>query len=102
MLWAVHCLDADDVLEIRQEARAEHSAGLRSGIVEPVFYGMLTSDDGDRPVGSLILMRAEDRETVERYVAQDPFMVKGVWRQVTVTAFAESSNSPAQLTDTSS
>ncbi|GHE14452.1 YciI family protein [Streptomyces alanosinicus] len=102
MLWAVHCLDADDVLEIRRENRAEHSARLRSGIVDPVCYGMLVSDDGGHPVGSLILVRAEDRETVERYVAQDPFMIKGVWRQVTVGAFTESENSPARLTDTSS
>jgi len=96
MLWVVHCLDGPDAARLRPAARAEHSARLRSGLVDPVLYGMLTDDAGE-PVGSLIVLRAPDRETVRRYVDEDPFTVTGVWRHTTVTAFVESTNSPARI-----
>lgn len=99
MLWVVHCLDRAGVLDLRQAVRQEHSARLRSGVVEPVLYGVLVAADGHTPVGSLIVLRAPDRETVERYVADDPFTTNGIWQQVTVTAFVESANSPVSIVE---
>ncbi len=97
MLWVVHCLDAPDVLPLRHASRAEHSARLRSGLVDPVLYGPLVQPDGSTPTGSLILLRAPDVATVESYVAEDPFRTKGIWRQVAVSGFVESANSPARI-----
>jgi hypothetical protein len=102
MLWMIHALDAPGMRDARQDARPEHSARIRSaldsGAVRPLLYGPLTGDDALTPLGSLFLVTAPDRPAVERFVAEDPFTLKGVWATVTVTAFAESANSPAQIT----
>jgi len=97
-LWAVHCLDGPDCAGRRHAARPAHSARLRSATeVQAVFYGPLMAEDGSTAIGSLFLIEAADREAVERFVAEDPFTLDDVWRQVDIRAFAPSGNSPHRL-----
>jgi uncharacterized protein len=49
--------------------------------------GPLTSDDGTTMIGSLFVVEASDRETVERFNRADPFHGAGIWEHVTITGF---------------
>lgn len=95
-LWAVHCVDAPDVTELRQKLRAPHSQWLRDGVPVPVLYGPLTDGHG-RATGSLIVVAAPDRATVEHHFTNDPFRTGGVWQEVFIDAFTPSERSPVQL-----
>jgi hypothetical protein len=44
-------------------------------------------DEGGDMIGSLLLVEARDRATVERFNEADPFHAAGVWARVTITRF---------------
>lgn len=97
MYWVIHCLDAPDALALRAQHRAAHSAHLTSGSVRAVLAGPLLAGDGLGPEGSLLVLAAEQREDVERWLADDPFTVAGVWRQVSLHGFTPSSKTPVAV-----
>ncbi|AGL20665.1 YCII-related protein, putative [Actinoplanes sp. N902-109] len=90
----VHCLDAPGTLELRAQHRPAHSAHLTQGPVRPVLVGPLLAGDGITPLGSLLVFAAADRGAVERWVAEDPFTIAGVWHQVRIDAFIPSAKTP--------
>jgi uncharacterized protein YciI len=89
-LFAVHALDKPGALPLRLEHYAAHrgfveSAHLRG--VTVILSGPLQTADGASMIGSLFLVEAEDQTAVEAFAQADPFLVNGVWGQVSVTRF---------------
>jgi uncharacterized protein YciI len=55
--------------------------------VRIVMSGPLVADDGETMIGSLFLVDAADRATVEAFNRADPFHAAGIWERVTITGF---------------
>lgn len=90
MLFAIHALDRPGALETRLAHYDAHKAFLSDTSpfgVRIVMSGPLVSDDGERMIGSLFLVEAEDRAAVERFNAVDPFHAAGIWQAVSITGF---------------
>ena len=89
-LFALHAIDHPDTLPLRLEHYAAHRAFIETegehGIVI-VTSGPLQSDDGEVMIGSLFIIEAPDRETVEAFAKADPFHQAGVWGDVKITRF---------------
>ena len=49
--------------------------------------GPLVADDGKGSVGSLMVIEAPDRATVEKFNRADPFHKNGVWAKVEIQRF---------------
>jgi uncharacterized protein YciI len=101
-LWAVHCLDGPHAADRRAELLAAHSARLKEvreapGGVRLVVYGPLLA--GGAHAGSLFVLAADGPEDVDRFVAEDPFALGGVWDRVDVHEFGPSANSLVDVTD---
>ena len=90
MHFVVHALDKPDALPRRMEALAAHRAYLDHGPavhgVTVLLSGPLTSDDGERMVGSFFLLEAGGREAIEAMFADDPLNAADVWASRDVTA----------------
>jgi uncharacterized protein YciI len=90
MLFVLHALDRADALPKRLANYDAHKAFLSDTApygVKIVMSGPLTSDDGERMIGSLFVIEAEDRGAVERFNAADPFHAADIWEKVSVTGF---------------
>ncbi len=90
MLFAIHALDREGALPKRLENYAAHREYLAKAAqfgVKIVISGPLTKDDGETMMGSLFVVEAENRETVERFNANDPFRKADLWERVTITGF---------------
>jgi uncharacterized protein len=90
MLFAVHALDRPNGIDTRLAHYDAHKAFLPSAEtfgVKLVISGPLVADDGATMIGSLMLIEAADRASVERFNAADPFAKNGVWSQITITGF---------------
>ena len=90
MLFVIHAVDRTDALETRLARYDAHKAFLADtqGFgVKIVMSGPLVSDDASTMIGSLFVVEAPDRGTVERFNAADPFAAAGIWDRVTVTGF---------------
>lgn len=90
MLFVIHALDKPGALATRLAHYDAHKAFLadtsRFG-VSIVMSGPLVEDDGTTAKGSLFLVEAPDRATVEAFHHADPFHAVGIWGQVSITAF---------------
>lgn len=90
MLFAIHAIDAPEAPAIREKIYAQHAAHLKAQGdfgVTLVMGGPLIKDDGNGSVGSLMLVEAPDRATVETFNSADPFAKNGVWAKVQITRF---------------
>jgi hypothetical protein len=62
-----------------------HRAHLRSGLARIVQSGPLFATDGSgRKVGALVVFEADDVAEVERFTAQDPYIVNGVYDRIEI------------------
>jgi hypothetical protein len=89
MLFSMHAIDRPDAAAKRQEVHVAHTTHLKAAKdfgVTIVMGGPLMSDDGKGAVGSLMLLEAADRKTVEAFNNADPF-AKGVWASVQINRF---------------
>lgn len=90
-LYILHAKDKPGVLQLRLELYAAHRTFLEeqeeAGVVSIVMSGPLQTDDGEVMTGSLLLVEAADRETMDRFVAEDPFTREGVWGEINVSRF---------------
>ena len=90
MLFVIHAKDKAGALPIRQANYDAHKAFLSDTSphgVRIVMSGPLVSDDGANMIGSLFLVEAADRATVERFNRADPFHAAGIWQDVAINGF---------------
>lgn len=86
--FCVHALDHADRLEDRLRLRESHRARLRRhDHPVTVRIGGPLLDEAGRMIGSLLVIEAADREAVEAYLAHDPYVFGGLYREVAIHAF---------------
>jgi uncharacterized protein YciI len=54
-----------------------------------IISGPLVADDGTSMIGSLMILEAPDRATVEAFNRADPFDAAGIWEKVDINAFVK-------------
>jgi uncharacterized protein len=90
MLFVIHAKDKPGALATRLANYDAHRAFLSDTSphgVRIVMSGPLVADDATTMVGSLFVVEASDRATVERFNQVDPFNVAGIWENVAITGF---------------
>lgn len=89
-LFVIHALDRDGALGLRLAHYDAHKAFLADPSpygVTIVMSGPLVADDGTTMIGSLFVVEAADRATVEAFNRADPFHHAGIWQRVTIKGF---------------
>jgi len=90
MLFVIHARDKAGALPTRLTNYDAHKAFLSDTSphgVRIVMSGPLVADDGTTMTGSLFLVEAADRATVEKFNQADPFHSAGIWENVQITGF---------------
>jgi uncharacterized protein YciI len=87
MLYAIYCTDNPDHLQTRLDNRPAHVEYLKRFAGQHVCTGPLLSDDGQRMVGSLLVMEFADRKAAEEFAVGDPYARAGLFRSVAITPF---------------
>lgn len=85
MLYVLICTDkADEGLQLRLANRRDHLEYLKSLGATVKVAGPFTSADGSTPVGSLIVVEAENTEAAQAIADADPYSKAGVFSSVTI------------------
>jgi hypothetical protein len=90
MLFVIHAKDKPGALATRLANYDAHRAFLSDTSphgVRIVMSGPLVADDEKTMIGSLFVVEAPDRATVERFNQADPFHAAGIWENVAITGF---------------
>jgi uncharacterized protein YciI len=87
MLFAVHCLDRPNSIEVRRANFDAHMAHLKATRLKIVISGPLLGTDHETTVGSFFLVDAPSMTDAEAFNRDDPYRRAGVWKQVKIHPF---------------
>lgn len=83
MLFMVAAFDKPGMLEMRLRIRPEHLDYLKS-LGESVKMGGAMLNDGEQPLGSLLIIEAEDRQAIDALLGDDPYSKAGLFERVDI------------------
>ena len=81
---AIVCIDKPDHGAVRAENRPAHLDYLKSHETQILVAGPLLSDDGQAPVGSLLVMEFDDLDAARRFAEGDPYAEAGLFKAVNI------------------
>jgi len=84
MLYTIHCLDRDNMLQTRLDHYDTHRSYLNRAAIDIVLAGPIMADDNETPIGSFFVVSAERREEAEYFNQSDPFYRLNVWARETI------------------
>ena len=97
MLFVIHALDRPGGMATRAKFYRAHRIHLDAAEqyhVDVVTAGTLIADDGETPCGSVFVIDAKDRATVDAFVRSDPYHVNAVWERVEVHGYNKKRGTP--------
>ncbi len=87
MQFLVTALDYTDAQAIdrRMKHRENHLANVREMIDSGKFLmGGAILDDNEKMIGSALILEFPDRESLDRHLAQDPYIDGKVWDKIDI------------------
>ena len=89
MKYVLVCEDRKDALELRLANREKHLAFI-GGLGDRVsLAGPMLSDDGERMVGSVLIIEADSAEDIRQIADSDPYAQAGLFEKVTIRPFRQ-------------
>lgn len=83
MQFMIKAYDGEGMLERRMAVRPQHLEGMKALGKRIVCAGGLLDDEG-KMKGSALILEFEDRAALDDYLANEPYVVEGVWKTVEV------------------
>ncbi len=84
MHFAIINHDKPDSLELRMKTREVHLDYLRGAGDALLVAGPILTDDGETPIGSVVIVEADSLEAAKAFAAGDPYAEAGLFRSSTV------------------
>jgi len=85
-LFALHCVDKPNALDLRMATREAHLAYVGGFRDQLRLGGPMLDANGDM-AGSLIIIETDDLAAAEAFSAADPYKLAGLFERVTISAF---------------
>lgn len=86
-LFVMYGLDGPQGPELRRTTRPAHLEWINLNAARVQAAGPMMSEDGSRPVGSLLIIEANDLPDAEAFLSQDPYTIAGLWARADVRPF---------------
>ena len=84
MQFAILNHDKPGALDLRMEVRETHLAYLRTAGDRLMTAGPILDEDGKTPIGSLLIIEADDLDAARAFAADDPYAKAGLFASSTV------------------
>ena len=97
MLFVIHAIDRKGGMPERAKHYRDHRIHLDKAQdyeVDVVTAGTLIGDDGETPCGSVFVIDAKDRASVDRFVQSDPYKANNVWERVEINRYSKKRGTP--------
>ena len=97
MLFVVHAIDKPNIMPTRAKHYRAHRIHLDESDkynVDVATAGTLVADDGETPCGSIFVIDAKDRATVDGFTRSDPYHTNGVWARVDIHIYNKKRGTP--------
>ncbi len=81
--FVIRAYDGKGMLNNRMEVRPRHLKGMEEMRKHVICAGGLLDDEG-KMKGSMLVMEFENRQTLDDYLAQEPYVVEHVWERIEI------------------
>jgi uncharacterized protein YciI len=95
MLYIIYQEDRDDGATIRAANKDRHFAYLEKHRNILVLGGALIADDGEKRLGSCLIINVPSRERAEEFSRNEPFRSAGLFKSVKITRMRRGQWNPA-------
>ena len=86
MQFIIKAYDGEGKLDKRMEVRPRQLEGMKTLGDKVILAGGLLDEEG-KMKGSMLVVDFTDRGEVDRYLANEPYVLEGVWEKVEVERF---------------
>lgn len=86
-LYVFHGFDKAGALELRKATRAAHLAWIETLAPRVKIGGPMLAEDGQTPVGSMLVVEADTLDAAQALFAMDPYALAGLWHSTSVRPF---------------
>ena len=83
MQFIIKAYDGEGMLGKRMEVRPRHLEGIERIKEHVICAGGLLDDEG-KMKGSVLIMEHENREQLDEYLANEPYVQENVWQKIEV------------------
>ena len=83
MQYIIKAYDGEGMLDKRMEIRPRHLEGIERIKEHVICAGGLLDDEG-KMKGSVLIMEYENREQLDEYLANEPYVQEHVWEKIEV------------------
>jgi uncharacterized protein YciI len=87
MIFAILLMDKPGTEDLRVQVRPEHRAYLGKMADRIAFAGPLSSEDGEKTIGSLLVMDFSSSLELDTWLGDEPFTKAGVYEKPIVHVF---------------
>ena len=84
MHFAIINQDKPDSLELRMTTREVHFDYLRAAGDDLLVAGPILGEDGETPIGSILIVEAESLDAARAFAAGDPYAEAGLFQSSAV------------------
>ena len=83
MQFLVKAYDGPDMMEKRMAVRPRHLEGMKALGRQIIAAGGLLDEDG-KMKGSALVMEFPDRDALDKYLENEPYVIEGVWQKIDI------------------
>ena len=83
MQFLIKAYDGPDMLEKRMAVRPRHLEGMKALGRQIIAAGGLLDEDG-KMKGSALVMEFPDRDALDKYLENEPYVIEGVWQKIDI------------------
>lgn len=94
MLFVLLCTDKSNSAALRGELRPKHLAYLEGHREHVTLAGPFLSEDGQTPVGSMLIIDAANLAAAKAFAANDPYAQGGLFASVEIKPWRWTVNAP--------
>lgn len=96
MLFVIECRDKAGALDVRMATRPDHLAFLE-GLGDRLVLAGPFLDENEKPCGSLVVVKVDDKTAAEAIASDDPYAHAGLFDEVTIRPWVWAINKPEGL-----
>ena len=83
MQYLIKAYDGDNTLEKRMAVRPKHLENIAKMMEHVICAGGLLDEEGSM-IGSVLIMKFDDRVQLDNYLHTEPYLTEKVWEKVEI------------------
>jgi uncharacterized protein YciI len=92
MQFVIHAYDKPNSLDVRVANRPDHIDYVKARGAGLLIAAPMIAEDGETPMGTVLIIEAENKQEAEDFAANDPYAKAGLFAEVRINSLTITMN----------